>query len=105
MTNATNEVFALKHPEGLFSLGKIVATPRALEALGREGSNGLEYLRRHVTGNWGDLCDDDKRENELSLKEEGRILSAYMLQRTGVKLWILTEADRSVTTLLLPEEY
>jgi hypothetical protein len=89
----------------LFPLGHMVSTPGALEALTQEGSNGLELLSRHVSGDWGDLCDDDKHENELSVKEGFRILSAYRLPRTGVKLWIITEADRSVTTFLLPEEY
>jgi hypothetical protein len=59
---------------------------------------------RVVAGDWGELDDDDKRENELSLREGFRLLSAYRLS-TGVKLWIITEADRSVTTLLLPDEY
>jgi len=89
----------------LFSLGQIVSTPGALEALKAEGTNGLELLRRHVSGDWGDLCEDDRRENALSVKEGFRILSAYRLSRTGAKLWIITEADRSVTTFLLPEEY
>jgi hypothetical protein len=89
----------------LFPLGQIVSTPGALEALKQEGSTGLEFLNRHVTGDWGDLCDDDKRENELSVKEGFRILSAYKLPQTGAKLWIITEADRSVTTFLLPDEY
>ena len=60
----------------LFSLGQIVSTPGALEALNAEGSNGLELLRRHVSGDWGDLCEDDRRENALSVKEGFRILSA-----------------------------
>jgi hypothetical protein len=89
----------------LFALGQIVSTPGALDALQEEGTNGLELLRRHVTGDWGDLSEDDKRENDLSVKEGFRILSAYLLPRTGVKLWIITEADRSVTTFLLPSEY
>jgi len=65
----------------------------------------LEFLSRHVSGDWGDLCDDDRRENDLSVMEGFRILSAYRLPRTGVKLWIITEADRSATTFLLPSEY
>jgi hypothetical protein len=88
-----------------FSPGQIVSTPGALEALNAEGTNGLELLRRHVSGDWGELCADDRRENELSVKEGFRILSTYRLRRTGVKLWIITEAERSVTTLLLPSEY
>lgn len=89
----------------LFSLGKIVSTPGALEALSTEGTSGLQLLHRHAAGDWGELCDDDKRENELSAQQGFRILSAYTLPRTGVKLWIITEADRSVTTFLLPDEY
>ena len=100
MTNAPN------HPgKPLFPLGQTVSTPGALEALKEEGSNGLEFLSRHVSGDWGDLCDDDRRENDLSVMEGFRILSAYRLPRTGVKLWIITEADRSATTVLLPDDY
>jgi hypothetical protein len=95
----------MTHSKPLFPLGQIVSTPGALQALRAEGMNGLELLHRHVTGDWGDLCDADKRENELSVKEGFRILSAYQLPRYGVKLWIITEADRSVTTFLLPSEY
>jgi hypothetical protein len=87
----------------LFPLGQIVSTPGAVEALTREGSDFMEF--RHVSGDWGDLCDDDRRENELSVKEGLRILSAYQLLHTGVKLWIITEADRSATTFLLPDVY
>jgi hypothetical protein len=89
----------------LFLLGQIVSTPGAVEALTREGSDFMEFLRRHVSGDWGDLCAADRCENELSVKEGFRILSAYRLPSTGAKLWIITEADRSVTTFLLPEEY
>ena len=87
-----------------FSLGQIVATPGALRALDESGEAPLDFLRRHVSGDWGELDEDDRRENELSLREGFRLLSAYRL-KTGEKLWIITEADRSVTTLLLPEEY
>jgi hypothetical protein len=89
----------------LFSLGQIVSTPGALEAFMKEGGRMTDLLRRHVTGDWGDLCDDDRRENDLSVKEQLRILSAYTLPQTGVRIWIITEADRSITTFLLPEEY
>ena len=64
----------------------------------------FELLHRHVTGDWGDLEDEDKKENELSVKEGFWILSAYSLE-TDVKVWIITEWDRSVTTILLPGEY
>jgi hypothetical protein len=88
----------------LFALGRIVATPGALEAMSAGETNGFEYLARHAQGDWGDLCQEDKRENDLSVREGFRILSAYRL-RTGAKLWLITEADRSVTTFLLPAEY
>ena len=89
----------------LFFLGQIVFTPGALRALGGEGIGAAELLERDATGDWGDLSEDDKRENELSVTEGFRILSAYMLPRSCVKIWVITEADRSSTTLLLPDEY
>jgi hypothetical protein len=91
--------------ETLFSLGQIVATPGALSALGDEGMCADDLLRRHAAGDWGELSEEDRQENELSVKEGFRILSSYALPRTGLKLWIITEADRSATTLLLPDEY
>lgn len=91
-----------QHPK--FPLGRTVATPGALGALTEAGQSPLELLQRHVAGDWGDLDEADKAENELSLKEGFRILSAYKL-KTGVKVWVITEADRSATTILLPSEY
>ena len=95
-----------QHQEGQprFSLGQVVATPGALEALREAGQLPFGLLYRHQTGDWGELCEEDKAENELSVKEGFRILSAYTLT-TGVKIWLITEYDRSVTTLLLPSEY
>ena len=86
----------------LFQSGKIVATPGVL-ALAERGIDLLEYLQRHLNGDWGDLCEEDKVENLFSLKHSLRLLSTYNTP-FGV-LWIITEADRSVTTFLLPEEY
>ena len=88
----------------LFELGQVVGTPGALQALTEAGQLPAEFLARHVTGDWGDLCDEDKEENELSVEQGFRILSAYKLQ-TGAKVWVITEADRSATTILLPDEY
>jgi hypothetical protein len=87
----------------LFSLGQIVATPGALTLMQEQGIDPLALLSRHVRGDWGDLGEEDKQENELSVKEGFRILSAY--GEGEKKLWIITEADRSVTTILLPQEY
>ena len=88
----------------LFPAGQIVATPGALALLEQANKSPLEFLSRHSRGNWGDLCQDDKAENEFSLKYGFRLVSSYQVMDTE-KLWIITEADRSVTTLLLPAEY
>jgi len=87
-----------------FDLGQLLATPGALRALEEAEQDPLGFLIRHVTGDWGDLDEEDKAENELSLRQGLRLLSAYHLS-TGVKIWVITERDRSATTILLPEEY
>ncbi len=88
-----------------FSLGRVLATPGALQELKDAGQDPMEFLSRHQHGDWGDdLPEEDKKENERSLWHHLRILSAYSL-KTGVKIWIITEADRSSTTILLPSEY
>ena len=86
-----------------FQPGQIVATPGALEAFEASGESPLAFLQRHLAGDWGELSPEDIRENEFSLQHGWRLLSAYRLS-TGVKVWVITEADRSVTTLLLPDE-
>jgi len=89
----------------LFSLGKIVSTPGALDALARANQQPHDFLNRHAAGDWGaELSEEDKAENEYSLQHGFRILSSYKTA-AGEKLWLITESDRSVTTLLLPEEY
>ena len=92
-----------------FLLGQVVATPGALEALRRSNSTGLEYLRRHASGDWGIVCDEDKQANNEALQSGARLMSAYFLP-DETRLWIITEAaddegNRAATTLLLPEEY
>ncbi len=87
-----------------FSLGQVVATPGALEALKESGESPSVFLDRHAQGDWGEVCEDDWRLNDEALKDGSRLLSLYTTKR-GEKLWIITEADRSVTTLLLPSEY
>jgi hypothetical protein len=84
-------------------LGRVVATPGALKLLSEAGENPFAYLARHATGDWGDLCAFDRRQNEIALREGYRVLSFYEVPQGRV--WIITEADRSVTTILLPEEY
>jgi hypothetical protein len=88
----------------LFWPGVIVATPGAMAAFEEAGENLAPYLFRHLIGDRGDLDDLDKQENESALENGYRILSAYKL-RTGTRIWIITEADRSSTCLLLPSDY
>jgi hypothetical protein len=87
-----------------FPLGQLVATPGALEAMQESGQSPLDFVARHVSGDWGDLCPEDKQLNEDALKDGDRIFSAYHTAK-GVKLYVITEHDRSATTILLPEEY
>ena len=87
-----------------FELGQIVATPGALAALKKSGQQLGEFLTRHVHREWGDLDEEDRKENEYSLEHGFRLLSAYRTN-AGDRLWIITESDRSATTILLPEEY
>jgi hypothetical protein len=91
-----------------FEIGRTLATPGALRALEEAGVTFMPYLRRHSLGDWGDVSDEDKRLNDADVSGGGRLLSAYRLPgQTGdqARLWIITEADRSATTILLPEEY
>ena len=85
-----------------FATGQIVATPNALSQLSQEDI--LSGLARHINGNWGDLTSDDRQENDLALERGSRLLSAYQATN-GTKFWIITEGDRTVTTVLLPEDY
>lgn len=88
----------------LFPFGHIVATPGALAALQEAGQLPGEFLARHAAGDWGELDEDDRRENQVSLEGGFRLLSVYRTLANS-RLWVITEADRSVTTILLPEEY
>jgi hypothetical protein len=93
-----------------FKLGKVVATPGALQALAEARQEPLHFLQLHASGAWGDLSRDDREANEQAVAHEGeadrqgRVMSSY-LTRAGTKLWVITEHDRSVTTLLVPGEY
>jgi len=93
-----------------FDLGPVVSTPGALEALQRNETTGITLLARHANGDWGELCDQDKRTNEDALQNGSRIMSVYTLA-DGTTLWLITDAEiddqhhRQATTFLLPDEY
>lgn len=87
----------------LFPLGRILATPGALDLLDRTATDSLTLIERHARGDWGDLCDEDRQANVEAVKLPLRIFSSYKLG--AEKLWIITEADRSLTTLLRPSDY
>jgi hypothetical protein len=87
-----------------FHPGQLLATPGALRAIEESGQAPADFLCRHLAGDWGQVCAEDRRLNDQALKDGGRVLSAYSTAR-GVKIWLITEADRSVTTLLLPQDY
>jgi hypothetical protein len=93
-----------KKIEALFPLGMIVMTPGAASLLEDAGISTRQILARHQFGDWGDLCEEDEQANRDSIRFGERILSSYKLEG-GSRLWVITEADRSVTTLLLPSEY
>jgi len=86
-----------------FSLGRTVATPGALEILAATGTPPLTLFARHQSGDWGDVPPEDAKENELSVEQGFRILSSFRIGQE--RLWVITEADRSVTTILRPDEY
>ena len=87
-----------------FKLGKLVATPGALEALADAQQSPTDFLRRHVRGDWGECCEEDRQANDDALRDGERLFSVYYTSK-GIKIWIITEADRSSTCVLLPEEY
>ena len=87
-----------------FLLGRVVATPGAISALEENQQSPSEFLDRHISGDWDDMDSHDCRANQIAIDDGNRIFSAYRL-RNGSKIWVITEADRSSTTLLLPDEY
>jgi len=85
-------------------MGQLVATPGALKTLEQHGVLPLRLAARHCVGDHGDIGPDDIKANAAALRVGARILSSYRLTE-GVRIWVITEADRSATTLLLPSEY
>lgn len=88
----------------LFKLGKLTITPGALDKLTENEVLLPTLIKRHAFGDWGDLDEHDKKQNQIAIRKGFRILSSYPLPKGG-KVWVITEADRSVTTILLPSEY
>lgn len=88
----------------LFPLGSIAATPGAIAALEGQGVTPLALIARHVSGDWAEMHADDQRSNREAIKHGSRVFSRYTLGGTAI-IWIITEADRSSTTVLLPEDY
>ena len=97
-------MIAARNTEQRFELGQVVATPGAIDALEKASQSATEFINRHVVLDAGDLDEEDQRTNEDAVDNGDRILSSYLL-KDGTKIWIITEADRSATTLLLPSEY
>lgn len=90
-------------PTTRFPLGRIVATPAALDLLERHGRLPIEFIARHARGDWGELDPADARANAAALRSGARLLSSYPIG--DETLWLITEADRSATTLLTPADY
>ena len=92
-----------------FNLGKLVATPGSIDVLAKSQQSAESFLRKHQMGNWGDICREDAELNNQAIAHEGhpeeqsRVLSSYKVGANSI--WIITEWDRSVTTVLLPSEY
>lgn len=89
-------------PVARFRCGQIVATPNALSQLSQK--DVLTALQRHQSGDWGDVCEEDRQANERALTDGSRLFSVYHSEK-GPKFWVITEADRSATTVLMPEDY
>lgn len=87
-----------------FPIGRLVATPGAVAAMAEAGQNAMHFISRHIAGDWGECCEEDRQANEDALCNGERLMSVYRTAK-NVKLWVITEADRSATTILLPDEY
>lgn len=103
-SNRHPSIINLRPDKPLFRLGTLVATRGATEMLKERQLSPFDFIARHWQGDWGDLCVDDCRANETAMREGTRLMSSYRID-DETTLWIITEADRSATTLLLPEEY
>jgi hypothetical protein len=102
-TNAPKQSPTNARNRPLFSLGRVVTTRGALDHFIKHGIHPMTYVFRHQRGDWGEVCPDDAHENELSVSNGYRVLSAYKV--SGERIWIITEWNRSSTTLSFPREY
>lgn len=102
MDNDSNQSANQKQP--LFALGRVIATRGAFNTMNELDISANELIFRHATGDWGNLCESDQLENVRAIHSEARIFSNYVIN-PDTKIWVITEADRSSTTLLLPDEY
>lgn len=91
-------------PQERLPLGQLLATPAAVAALATAGVSIFKLLNRHARGDWGDVCDEDRQQNDLAAATGQRVLSNYQFEN-GLRIWVITEWDRSATTVLLPEDY
>ena len=87
-----------------FQIGRLVASQGAKEAMADAGQNAMHFVSRHIVGDWGECCEEDRQANENALVHGERLLSVYRTSK-GIKLWVLTEADRTLTCVLLPGDY
>ncbi len=88
-----------------FELGVVVATPGACALMGQAGISPLSLLQRHHSGDWGEVDAHDRRANDAALRDDARLLSSYTLPGEGRSIWLITEADRSSTCILMPSQY
>ena len=96
---------AITNTKPRFPLGKVVATPGALDALETAKQTPIEFLQRHVVLDPGDLSEEDQQTNQDAVADDDRVFSSYLLEDGTTKIWVITEADRSSTCILLPDEY
>jgi hypothetical protein len=92
-------------PTAQLRLGQLVATPAAIEAMARAGQDPAQLLARHRSGDWGEVDAEDAAANDRAVKQGERVVSAYRLLADGTRVWVITEADRSSTCILLPNDY
>lgn len=104
LETTTGDPVTLSLAQAKFSPGQIVSTPGALEAMEEHQCSPLTFLARHLSGDWGSVCAEDAASNDEALQCGLRVLSSYEIA-ANTTIWIITEADRSVTTFLLPSEY